>query len=427
MGNEYRLLSSAGSAAPSVRAVTQTRTGPDILSAEYDADPYPFAALMRDEYPLYQHGQTGFHVVSRYSDVHGALKEHPFTNEVYAWQAEPVYGVPLIMQLDGAEHTRHHHVLAPPLRGRDLTERVIPGIERIVDELIAGFADTGEVDIATQLSRWVPINVMALLFDLPDADRERFYGWYSAIIAHLANFAQVPSVAEAGVAARTALGEYLDPFIERRRAEPGTDMISALCAARIDGRPLTHDEIRGNCALMLSAGGETTVMAISATIKNLVCNPGQLAAVRADRSLVERACAEALRLDAPAHIILRSVAEDVEVSGGTVPRGATVACVIAAANRDPRRFDRADTFDLFRPEIDPRREFGAGSTILSFGRGRHFCIGALLAKAEVVVAVNRFLDVAQDITLATGDPLPESGVFGRKIISLPLRFTPTAA
>ncbi|MDH2427279.1 cytochrome P450 [Sphaerisporangium sp. TRM90804] len=398
--------------------------GPDILSPEYDADPYPHYARMRDAYPLYVHEATGFHVLSRYEDVTRALRGHPFTNECYAWQVEPVHGDRTIIQMDGAEHAGHHKMFGPALRGRDLHERVIPSIELAAAELIDRFEEAGEVDLVGDFAKWLPINVMATLLGLPDEDRPRFQRWYTALMARMSNFGQDEEVERAGSAARAELDAYLTPIIHERRDKPGTDLLSSLCAAEHQGEAMSDRQVLAYCSMLLAAGGETAASAISGTMFNLVRHPGQLKAVRADRGLVDRAHVETLRRDSPIQLILRHAAEDVEMAGGVIPAGSSVACVIAAANRDGGRFADPGAFDLFRSEIDPGIDFTAGGAIVTFGRGRHFCLGAMLARAEVGIAVNRLLDAMPDVRLAEDARPVETGVFTRGLVSLPVVFTP---
>ncbi|TXS58261.1 cytochrome P450, partial [Streptomyces sp. t39] len=152
-----------------------------------------------------------------------------------------------------------------------------------------------------------------------------------------------------------------------------------------------------------------------------------LAAVREDRSLIDRAFAETLRYTPPVHMIMRQTAAEVTVSGGTIPAGATVTCLIGAANRDADRYRDPDRFDIFRDDLTATTAFSAAADHLAFALGRHFCVGALLARAEVVTGVGQLLDAMPDMRLADGFVPAEEGVFTRGPKSLPVRFTPVAA
>lgn len=217
------------------------------------------------------------------------------------------------------------------------------------------------------------------------------------------------------------------PVIQERRENPGDDLLSALCAAEVDGVRMSDEDIKAFCSLLLAAGGETTDKAIASIFANLLANPDQLAAVRADRSLIARAFAETLRVTPPVHMIMRQSAVDVELTGGTVPAGATVTCLIGAANRDENRYKDPDRFDLFREDLTTTTAFSAAADHLAFALGRHFCVGALLAKAEVETGVNQLLDAMPDLRLADGFDPVEQGVFTRGPKALPVRFTPVSA
>lgn len=123
-------------------------------------------------------------------------------------------------------------------------------------------------------------------------------------------------------------------------------------------------------------------------------------------------------------MIMRQPAEDVTLSGGTIPAGSTVTCLIGAANRDGARYADADQFNIFRTDLDTANAFSAAANHLAFALGRHFCVGALLAKTEVDVGINQLLDAMPDVRLAAAFRPAEQGVFTRGPASLPVVFTP---
>lgn len=218
--------------------------------------------------------------------------------------------------------------------------------------------------------------------------------------------------------------EYMIPIIRERRDNLGDDLLSSLCAAEVDGVRMSDEDIKAFCSLLLAAGGETTDKAIASILANLLQHPEQLAAVREDRSLIAAAFAETLRYTPPVHMIMRQSATDVEVSGGTIPQGATVTCLIGAANRDERRYREPDRFDIFRDDLTTTSAFSAAADHLAFALGKHFCVGALLAKAEVEIGLNQLLDAMPDLRLADDFDPREQGVFTRGPQSLPVQFTP---
>ncbi|MET9296511.1 cytochrome P450 [Streptomyces sp. NPDC003077] len=378
---------------------------------------------MRDEFPLIRHQPTDSYIVSRYEDVARAFKDPVFTTDNYDWQLEPVHGR-TILQMSGREHAVRRALVAPAFRGTALQESFLPVIERNARQLVEGFGNSGRVDLVARFATRFPVNVVVDMLGLDQRDYDRFHRWYTAIIGFLGNLAQDPEVAEAGLRTREEFAAYLLPIIRERRAHPGGDLLSTLCAAEVDGTAMSDEDVKAFCSLLLTAGGETTDKAISSLFHNLLRHPDQLAAVREDRSLIARAFAETLRYTPPVHMIMRQVSEDVEIAGGTVPAGSTVTCLIGAAGRDERRYADPDTFDIFRSDLSATTAFSAAADHLSFALGRHFCVGALLAKAEVEVGVGLLLDALPDARLPEGFTARETGIFTRGLEELPVEFTP---
>jgi cytochrome P450 len=400
---------------------------PDILSPEFAADPYPAYALMREKEPLFWHEATKSYVICRYEDVERVFKDKKseFTTDNYDWQLEPVHGK-TILQLSGREHAVRRALVAPAFRGSELQDKFLPVIERNSRELVDAFRCTGSADIVGDYATRFPVNVIADMLGLDKADHARFHRWYTAVIAFLGNLSGDPEVTAAGERTRVEFAEYMIPVIRDRRDNLGDDLLSSLCAAEVDGVRMSDEDIKAFCSLLLAAGGETTDKAIASIMANLLLNPEQLAAVREDRSLIPAAFAETLRHTPPVHMIMRQTATPVEVSGGTIPQGATVTCLIGAANRDERRYRSPDRFDIFRDDLTTTSAFSAAADHLAFALGRHFCVGALLAKAEVEIGINQLLDAMPDLRLADGFDPVEQGVFTRGPQSLPVRFTPVA-
>ncbi|MFD5099909.1 cytochrome P450 [Streptomyces albidochromogenes] len=398
---------------------------PDLLSPEFAENPYAAYKVMRESAPLFWHEAMQSYVISRYEDVERAFKdkESVFTTDNYDWQIEPVHGK-TILQLSGREHAVRRALVAPAFRGRDLQEMFLPVIERNARELIDTFRDRGAVDLVDAFATRFPVNVIADMLGLDKGDHAKFHHWYTTVIAFLGNLAGDPEVAAAGERTRVEFAQYMIPIIQERRKAPGKDLLSTLCEAEVDGVRMSDEDIKAFCSLLLAAGGETTDKAIAALFANLLAHPDQLAAVRKDRGLIDRAFAETLRFTPPVHMIMRQTAKDVTLSGGTVPAGATVTCLIGSANRDESRYADPDTFDIFRDDLTATNAFSAAADHLAFALGRHFCVGALLARAEVQTGVNQLLDAMPDIRLANGADITEQGVFTRGPRSVPVVFTP---
>ncbi|MFD6296442.1 cytochrome P450 [Streptomyces sp. NPDC060235] len=403
--------------------MSTARQAPDILSPEFAANPYPAYRVMREEEPLIWHEAMQSYIVSRYADVERVFKDKKaeFTTDNYNWQLEPVHGR-TILQLSGREHAVRRALVAPAFRGGDLQEKFLPVIERNSRDLIDAFRHSGSADLVSDYATRLPVNVIADMLGLDKADHTRFHGWYTAVIAFLGNLAGDPEVTAAGERTRVEFAEYMIPVIRERRESPGEDLLSVLCAAEVDGVRMSDEDIKAFCSLLLAAGGETTDKAIASVFANLLRNPDQLAAVREDRTLIAAAFAETLRYTPPVHMIMRQSATEVEVSGGVIPAGATVTCLIGSANRDGDRYREPDRFDIFRDDLSTTSAFTAAADHLAFALGRHFCVGALLAKAEVETGVNQLLDALPGLSLADGFQPAEQGVFTRGPRSLPVVF-----
>ncbi|MEU6132755.1 cytochrome P450 [Saccharopolyspora sp. NPDC047091] len=403
--------------------MTAAEQAPDILSPDFALDPNPSYQVLRDDFPLLWHEPTQSYIISRYADVKRAFREPVFTTQNYDWQLEPVHGR-TILQLDGREHAVRRALVAPAFRGSELQEKFLPVIQRNSRALIDEFRGTGRADLVADYATKFPIRVIADMLGLAEQDRGRFQGWYTSIIAFLGNLSQDPDVVEAGMRTRAEFAEYMIPVIQERRENLGDDLLSTLCTAEIDGTKMSDEDIKAFCSLLLAAGGETTDKAIAAMFLNLLRHPEQLAAVRENRELIPQAFAETLRFSPPVHMIMRQPAEDVELSGGVVPKGSTLTCLIGAANRDAEHYANPERFDVFREDLPARTAFTAAADHLSFALGRHFCVGALLAKSEIEVGINDLLDAMPDARLAPGFDPPEQGVFTRGPESVPVVFTP---
>ncbi|WAL67886.1 cytochrome P450 [Amycolatopsis cynarae] len=403
--------------------MTIAHEAPDILSPEFAENPYAAYRIMREHAPLLWHEPMQKFIISRYDDVVRACKDPAFTTDNYVWQLEPAHGGRTIVQMSGREHSVRRALVAPAFRGTELQQKFLPVIERNARDLIDRFRDAGRADLVWDFARHFPINVIVDMLGLDKSDHVRFQRWYTAVIEFLGNLSQDPEVNEAGVRAGEEMAAYMIPIIQRRRREPGDDLLSTLCAAEVEGTQMSDQDIKAFVSLLLAAGGETTDKAVASLFKNLLAHPDQLAAVREDRTLIDRAFAETLRYSPPVHMVMRELAEDVELSGGVVPAGSTVICLLAAANRDPDHFADPDSFDIFRDDLPTGTAFSAAAEHLSFSLGRHFCVGALLARTEVEVGTNLLLDAMPDLELDEGANPVEQGVFTRGPASLPVRFS----
>jgi cytochrome P450 len=207
---------------------------------------------------------------------------------------------------------------------------------------------------------------------------------------------------------------YFGELIERARQDPGgDDMISSLLEGDGSGDRLSDDEMKGMCALMLFAGHETSMNTITSTVFQLLRNPDQLALLRADPKLAGKAVEEGLRIEGAIKVLQRWVVEDFELRGKQIKAGERVFLLLAAANRDPERFDDPDRFDIMR----------SPNPHVAFGKGIHTCIGAMLARLEMRIAVARLVERLPNLRLADESFTPEwlPTIASRAMRELPLR------
>ena len=402
-------------------------TGPDILTAEFDADPYPFYAEMRESFPVYHHEVSGFWMVSRYRDVERVFKDgESFSSRNYEWQNEPLHGGRTMLQLDGREHSAHRNIVGPQFRGTYLETRVRDIIEHTAHKLIDQFERDGHVDLREQFTKKFPLDVIMYMIGLPLEDHETFRRWVDLGIEFQANFAGDPEVERRGLEAQAQFADYLTPIIADRRENPGEDLLSKMLEGSSDGITMEDWEVRAFTSLLVSAGGETTDNALASMVCRLLENPEQMEAVRQDRSLITAALAETLRHSGPVQMIMRQAERDVELSGGVVPAGGTVACVLGAANRDPDQFADPDTFDIQRTDLNVAKAFNAAANHVEFALGRHFCVGAHLTRVEVDVAMDALLNRLPEMDFAPGFEAEETGVFTRGPRQVNLTFQPAA-
>ncbi|MFD2418288.1 cytochrome P450 [Amycolatopsis pigmentata] len=395
---------------------------PDILSPEFEENPYATYRAMHERVPMLWHERMEKFVISRYEDVARACKDPAFTTDNYAWQLAPAHGGRILPQMNGREHSIRRALVAPAFRGNDLKHKFLPVIERTSRNLIDAFRHTGRAELVGDVTHQLPIKIIVDILGLDPSNYQRFQRWYLSLTDFLGNLSQDPAVTAQGLATAEEFAAYMIPVVRERRENPGDDLLSTLCAAEVEGTQMSDQDIKSFVSLLLGAGGETTDKALAGLFKNLLEHPDQLEAVRADRTLVEKALVETLRYSPPVHMLMRVAAEDIELSAGVVPAGSTVILLLAAANRDPARFADPDRFDIFRDDLPTETAFSAAAQHLAFSLGRHFCVGAMLAKAELETAANQLLDAMPGVHLEPGFTPVEKGVFTRGPVALPVRF-----
>ncbi|MFF3748908.1 cytochrome P450 [Streptomyces sp. NPDC002018] len=388
--------------------------GPD-----FNVNPYPYYAKLREAGPVHEVvGPAGnrFWLVVGYEEGRAALADARLSKAPATMGYEPgdeaIMG-PHVLTLDPPDHTRLRKLVAPEFTPRRV-DALRPRVQRITDELLDAMVPAGHADLVEALAFPLPIIVISELLGVPHADRDTFRAWTNEIVA--------PTTPTGARDNTIALCAYLDELIEDKRCSgPADDLLSRLLRTSAeDGDRLSPAELRAWAYVLLIAGHETTVNLIANAARSLLSHPGQLAALRADLSLLDGAVEETLRYEGPVETsTIRFTREPVSYGGTEIPARQAVLISLASADRDPARFPDPDTFDIRRSATP-----GRGPAHLAFGHGIHFCIGAPLARLEGGTALRALLErcpgLALDPEAGSYDWLP--GMLIRGVRELPVRW-----
>jgi cytochrome P450 len=356
----------------------------DPYDVDINADPYPTYARLLAEAPAYHNGRYDFWALSRHADVEEALVDwRTFSNtrsdilDIIRSGVELPPGV--ILFEDPPVHTMHRGLMSrvfTPRRMAALEDQVREFCVRCLDPLVgsSGF------DIIAELGSMLPMRVIGMLLGIPEQDQVAVRNRTDA------NLRTVPGRPMQVKQENVARGDHFADYIEWRAEHPSDDLMTQLLDAEFEDehgekRTLTRQEVLTYTAVLAGAGNETTGRLIGWLAKVLAEHPDQRREVVEDRSLIPRVIDETLRFEPTGHATARYVMHDIEVHGTTIPAGSPVLLLLAAANRDPRRYTDPDRYDIHRPDIQH----------LTFGYGLHFCLGANLARLEGRVALDELL------------------------------------
>lgn len=323
---------------------------------------------------------------------------------------------PSLLAVEPPEHTRYRKTVSSVF-----TARAVTALQGQVEDTAVALLDElsgtgGVVDVVEQYCSQLPVSIISDILGVPDEDRPKVLE-YGELAAPSLDFglgwSQYQSVQHGLEAFNTWLGMHL----QRLRDDPGDTLMSQLIEASADGVRLNETELRAVAGLVLAAGFETTVNLLGNGIRMLLSAPDQLAALTADPSLWPNAVEEILRLDSPVQLTARVARNDTVVAGTPVRRGEMVVIYLAAANRDPKVFADPHRFDVTRPNAGRH---------LAFSGGRHFCLGAALARTEGEVGLRRFFTHFPEAQLAGEGTRRDTRVL-RGWAHLPIRLGSPAA
>ncbi|MDX3074838.1 cytochrome P450 [Streptomyces sp. NPDC088354] len=404
---------------------------PELFTWQFATDPYPAYAWLREHSPVHRttlpSGVDAW-LVTRYADARqaladGRLSKNPVHHSERA-HAKGKVGIPgersadlmtHLLNIDPPDHTRLRRLVSKAFTPRRVAE-FAPRVQELTDRLIDGFAAKGEADLIHEFAFPLPIYAICDLLGVPAEDQDDFRDWAGMMIRH--------GGGPRGGVARSVkkMRAYLLELIHRKRADLGDDLISGLIRASDHGEHLTENEAAAMAFILLFAGFETTVNLIGNGMYTLLRNPGprrrlQDALAQGEDGLLGTAVEELLRYDGPVELATwRFATERLTVGGQEIATGDPVLVVLAAADRDPARFNEPDTLDLSRRD----------NQHLGYGHGIHYCLGAPLARLEARSALATLLTRLPDLRLAA-DPAElrwRGGLIMRGLRTLPVSFTP---
>jgi cytochrome P450 len=376
-------------------------------------DPYPLYQRLRDEEPLHWSDAAGCFVLSRFDDVFAAARDTEtfssaqgltFQNEVEALGLAPT-----IVMMDPPDHTKFRRAVSRGFTPREV-QTLEPAIREFVVERVEALRAAGTGDFVAGVARPLPCFVVADYLGVSAADRAQFEGWTQSIVQ-----AGAGGHAESTGDAIAGLYGYFTEAIERRRAEPGDDMISTLVQADMDGEPLAVEEILGYAFVMIAGGNDTATGLLAGAAELLTRAPDQRRRLLEDPSLIPSAVEEILRLTSPVQGLCRVTTRDVAVTPAdhdavTLPTGTRVLLSYGAANRDPREFGAdAEALDVGRTI----------KRLLTFSSGAHFCLGASVARLQGRVVIEELLRRCPDFGVDPDAGTFADGAFTRRYDTLP--------
>ncbi|MGV9271399.1 cytochrome P450, cyclodipeptide synthase-associated [Kitasatospora sp. NPDC003701] len=396
-----------------------------ILSEDFAAAPHRYFARLREQSPVHYEPELDSYFLSRHRDVRRVLTDHDaFTTETLQVRAEPVMRGPVLAQMTGAEHTAKRKIVVRGFTGPALQDQ-IRVIRANAAELVAPFLPLGRLDLVNDFGKPFAVRVTLDVLGLDRDDWRQVAAWLGGVGEFITSIVLTPDRRRHCLDCAEQLEAYLVPIIEQRRRHPGADLISRLCTAEFDGITMSTRDITALVVNILVAAVEPADKTLALLFKHLIDHPEQLARVRTDPTLLPAAIAETLRYTPPVQLVPRQAEQEAVFAGTVVPAGATVFCMIGAANRDPDAFTAPDTFDIHRPDLGTARSFTAAAQHLAFGAGLHQCPGAAFARAEIETVAALLLPLLDDVRHSPGFGYRETGLYTRGPVSLSLDFSPS--
>ena len=382
---------------------TRFPLGSQVRLQALSSDPYPLFKALQEREPVSWVGDVQAWFVTRRADCLTILLDSTtFRVASPASLLEDTLGQTML-STDGTRQRQLRQPFNGPFAPKEVQAHLAAPLAAYVSHLIETFIARGQADLKTvfadRLSLWTVMTVLGL----PIHDFSTVRGWFTDIAYALGNFTRDPEVRVRGQAAASALGEYAAARLAQLRREPDSSVLAAVASSRA----LSDEEMLSAARVIVFGGLETTSAMLTNTLWALLSHPAQLATVRANPSLLPQAIEEALRWEPPVQSCTRFVTRPVVVQGVALSPGEMVQCMVGAANRDPEHFTDPDLFDLGRANARDH---------LSFAMGKHFCLGAALARLEGEIGLRLLLERLPGLRL---DPARPSHPRGHEFRSPP--------
>jgi cytochrome P450 len=385
--------------------------------------PYPHYRRLREHDPVHRSRAIRGWFLFRHADCLAVLRDARFSADdrnyagyatQRAWEiadglADPNEpDEPPMLRRDPPDHTRLRRLVSKAFTPRAI-ERLRARVEEVTDELLGSLGRRGAFDLIRDFAVPLPVTIIAEMLGIPPRDFATFKRWSDHLVGFLDPLASPgPEVLRATV---EEFNGYMGRLAEQRRREPTDDLLTALVQAEEQGDRLSPQELQGTLALLLAAGNETTTNLIGNAVLALLRHPDQLARLREEPGIGERAVEELLRWDSPVQLTMRIPTEPVELAGVRFEPHQAVVTVLGAANRDPEAIAQPDVLDLGR----------TANEHVSLGHGIHFCLGAQLARLEGQVALGELARRFPDLRLVTERPRWRRLTFLRGVDALAVR------
>ena len=360
----------------------------DLYSPAIDADPFPYYAELRAKHPCYWSASAQLWILSRYDDIVEAARD---------WETFSSSQGNLIDELPGRagatlgttdppRHDRLRALSQAAFLKRNLDRLIAPTLE-IADRALDRIVDQNTFEFVNDFSSQITVGLLFRTMGLPDRDHADIR---RKVILAVSTDKSVKGRTQEHIAAFQEMADFLTAEVAARRANPTDDLITHLAEAEIDGDRLSDREVVLTTATFVMAGVKSLSSFMSVLALNLCDYPEARRRVTADPALTAPAIEESLRFNTSAQRFKRTATRDVSLHGKTIRAGDKVVLAFGSANRDERKFANPDTFDI------NRRPLGH----LGFGSGKHFCLGAQMARLVTEVAIRRFLSRVPDYHLA---------------------------